>query len=329
MKTRAIFLTFVAFFTLAIVGCTENIDESNRYVFKERTIMDYLKQHEEFSEYVKLLYEVPASEISQTTVGQLLTARGHYTVFAPTNEAIQTYLNALYDKKLISEPSWSGFPNDTKLDSIRKLIVYNSVIDSGDNGECYETINFPTTQNAEILQPNMYDWKPTVRYGQNSEDIYVNGSPIDRVSRDIPAINGVVHKVGAVVVSNTNTLGIFIDRTVEEKVERIVRLGDCSIAAQPQRVILAGLTPEAQEHFTAAMRRAKGRGGRGRQFNERQRKDHNEVVTEMRRLKDIAEREKRTLTWLGIVERLKRSPIYAKKLLGVADDSWVSYAKRR
>ena len=115
----------------------------------------------------------------------------------------------------------------------------------------------------------------------------------------------------------------------EEQMERIVRLGDCSIAAQPQRVILAGLTPEAQEHFTAAMRRAKRRGGKGRQINERQRKDHNEVVTEMRRLKEIAEREKRTLTWLEIVERLRRSPVYAKKLIGVADDSWVSYAKRR
>ena len=49
----------------------------------------------------------------------------------------------------------------------------------------------------------------------------------------------------------------------------------------------------------------------------------------MRRLKEIAEREKRTLTWLAIVERLKRSPVYAKKLIGVADVSWVSYAKRR
>ena len=98
---------------------------------------------------------------------------------------------------------------------------------------------------------------------------------------------------------------------------------------QSQQVVLAGLTKEAQEQFAAAMRRAKGRGGRGRQVNERQRKDHNEVVTEMRRLKDIAEREKRTLTWLEIVERLKRSPIYAKKLIGVADVSWVSYAKRR
>ena len=94
-------------------------------------------------------------------------------------------------------------------------------------------------------------------------------------------------------------------------------------------VIFKGMSPEAEAQMTAAFRRARGRGGRGRQINERQRKDHNEVVTEMRRLKDIAEREKRTLTWLEIVERLKRSPVYAKKLIGVTDVSWVSYAKRR
>ena len=94
-------------------------------------------------------------------------------------------------------------------------------------------------------------------------------------------------------------------------------------------VIFKGMSPEAEEQMAAAFRRARGRGGRGRQINERQRKDHNEVVTEMRRLKEIAEREKRTLTWLEIVERLRRSPVYAKKLIGVADVSWVSYAKRR
>mgnify|MGYP003327021694 CR=1 FL=1 len=45
MKRGAIFLTIVAVFTLAIVGCTEDIDESARYVFKECTIIDYLNAH--------------------------------------------------------------------------------------------------------------------------------------------------------------------------------------------------------------------------------------------------------------------------------------------
>ena len=101
------------------------------------------------------------------------------------------------------------------------------------------------------------------------------------------------------------------------------------VRGECMEVIFKGMSPEAEAQMTAAFRRARGRGGRGRQINERQRKDHNEVVTEMRRLKDIAEREKRTLTWLEIVERLKRSPVYAKKLIGVADVSWISYAKRR
>ena len=101
------------------------------------------------------------------------------------------------------------------------------------------------------------------------------------------------------------------------------------VRGECMEVIFKGMSPEAEAQMTAAFRRARGRGGRGRQINERQRKDHNEVVTEMRRLKEIAERERRTLTWLEIVERLKRSPVYAKKLIGVADVSWVSYAKRR
>ena len=71
-----------------LFGCTEDIDESSRYVFKERTVMDYLNTHEQFSEYVKLLGMVHLSPISSTTVRQILSARGHYTVFAPTNEAI-------------------------------------------------------------------------------------------------------------------------------------------------------------------------------------------------------------------------------------------------
>ena len=101
------------------------------------------------------------------------------------------------------------------------------------------------------------------------------------------------------------------------------------VRGECMEVILKGMSPEAEEQMAAAFRKARGRGGRGRQFNERQRKDHNEVVTEMRRLKEIAEREHRKRTWGEIVEWLRRSPVYAKKLLGVSDDSWIAYAKRR
>ena len=77
---------FLIFSVVALIGCTEDIDTSNRYVFKEQTAMGYLQKHaEDYSTYVDLLYKIPVSSVSKNTVGQLLSARGHYTIFAPTN----------------------------------------------------------------------------------------------------------------------------------------------------------------------------------------------------------------------------------------------------
>jgi uncharacterized protein YneF (UPF0154 family) len=126
-----IFLSLVVAFLL--VGCQETVDVSNRYVFKDNTILDYLKKHPEtYSQYVELLYQVPMSKVSQTNVAQILSARGNYTVFAPTNEAVQAYLDTLAAKNVIDEGCWEGFRDSTTLDSIRKVIVYNSIIDGGD-----------------------------------------------------------------------------------------------------------------------------------------------------------------------------------------------------
>ena len=150
--------------TLLFMGCKENVDESARYVFNEQTIISYMEKHPEtYSEYLDVLRNTNVSEISQSTVYQLLTARGHYTVFAPTNEAIYNYLQELTESGLISSPSWDGFATDVKRDSIRKVIAYNSVIDGKDE-IYYETSNFPTENNSEMPLSNMNDRKLTVRY---------------------------------------------------------------------------------------------------------------------------------------------------------------------
>lgn len=190
----------------AFIGCTEQIDKSARYVFRERTITDYLEEHEDYTEYVKLLKTTPVSTMSDTKVFQLLSARGNYSVFAPTNEAIQIYLDSLYAKGTITEPSWAGFADEITQDSIRKVIVYNSVIDSGDSNVRYETATMPTTQNAELPHPNMYDRKLVVHYCDNPDSILINDALIDPRNKDIPAINGVIHCMSTVVAPSNNTL---------------------------------------------------------------------------------------------------------------------------
>ena len=124
-------LLMAAAFLLALVGCTESIDTSARYVFTSKTISEYLEDKEYYSEYLRLLSTMPVSAYSETTLKQLLSARGHYTVFAPTNDAIQLYLDSLQRKGLITEASWAGFKNENDLDSIRKVIVYKYKAKSG------------------------------------------------------------------------------------------------------------------------------------------------------------------------------------------------------
>lgn len=203
---------------LCVLSCTEVVDESNRYVFKDSTAWDYLNRHEQYSEFCKLLGMVTPSDMSATTLQQLLSARGHYTIFAPTNEAIQQYLDTLKAKNLIDEASWDGFRDSITLDSIRRVITLNSIIDTGDDKDAMMTGDFPTAQDAEIISPNMYERKVVVHYGNNTE-IYVNDCLIDDKNQDIMVTNGIIHAMHGVIAPSRTTLADFIWNTIKQKKE--------------------------------------------------------------------------------------------------------------
>ena len=189
-----------------LTACKENVDTSARYVFTANTVISYLEKHEQYSEYYRLLGKKPVSSISNTTVSQLLSARGNYTVFAPTNEAIQLYLDTLAKQNIIIEASWEGFRDSSSLDSIEKVIVYNSIIDGGDD-YIFPTYDFPTTNGSDIPLANMYDRKLTVTYDEKQPSaIYINDCPIDERNRDIPMLNGYIHSMNRVIAPSNNTL---------------------------------------------------------------------------------------------------------------------------
>ena len=203
-------LFYLALAALLYVGCSEYVDTSARYVFTDKTIMQYLEGKEYYSEYVRLLGRVPVSPISKTTLNQLLSARGHYTVFAPTNEAIQAYLDTLCLNGFIKEASWEGFENEHDLDSIEKVIVYNSIIDGGDQ-MAYDIADFPDHEH-EFGLTNMNDRKLRVFYGATDPDsIIINGNvPVSRTNRGIISTNGFVHQVEAVIAPSNDRLGEFL-----------------------------------------------------------------------------------------------------------------------
>ena len=181
---------------------------SARYVFTERTVASYLEDHAQFSEYVRLLKEQKVSDVTETSVFQLMTAYGYYTVFAPTNEAIQLYLDSLVIKGIIPVASWDAFPNQQTLDSIRSVLVLNSILDGTSQRKTYVSSEFPKT-NEEFDISTMADRKISVTYYKNDLDsCSIDGiCPVSKRNRDIEAINGYVHQIGYVINPSNETLG--------------------------------------------------------------------------------------------------------------------------
>lgn len=115
--------------TIIINSCSEKIDESNLYTFTGETIEDYLvNRNDEFSDFNYVL--------KRTGYDKILSAYGTYTCFAPTNEAMQKYINNLYEdmsnKELphngMTEKSLEGLTDSLCRDIALFHLLYSEVM---------------------------------------------------------------------------------------------------------------------------------------------------------------------------------------------------------
>ena len=211
---------------LAVMGvfvnaCKEDIDTSARFTLTEYTVLTYLTQSPDsadYTEYVKLLNKVHVSDFSESTVAQLLSARGKFTCFAPTNKAIYDYLDTLYTKGIITQPSWQGFTSEEVLDSVCKVIVLNSIIDGSNSGDIYEMGDISSLNDYdEINTSNLYDRKLYKTSVSQTDSIWMNGMAlIDLKNRDIETINGRVHAVHGVIAPSNDTMADIFRQWIAE-----------------------------------------------------------------------------------------------------------------
>ncbi|MBO5538009.1 MAG: fasciclin domain-containing protein [Prevotella sp.] len=74
---------------IGLTSCSEDIDESNLYTATGQTIEDYLASEPEFSDFNYIL--------KRAGLDKVLSAYGKYTCFAPVNEAVQIYVDSLWN----------------------------------------------------------------------------------------------------------------------------------------------------------------------------------------------------------------------------------------
>jgi uncharacterized surface protein with fasciclin (FAS1) repeats len=104
IKKTATWMLCTALFAMnctMVTSCKEDIDESNLYTFTGETIEDYLtNRSEKFSSFNYIL--------SRIGYDKILAAYGTYTCFAPTNEAVDEYLDSLYNDPVNLEIPHNG-----------------------------------------------------------------------------------------------------------------------------------------------------------------------------------------------------------------------------
>ena len=87
--------------TCTFTGCREKIEEENRFTFTGKLIADHLEENEKYSNFCYILKKAKIGKKAGNMLTTLSTY-GSYTCFAPTNEAIDKYIEEKYNEYMAS-----------------------------------------------------------------------------------------------------------------------------------------------------------------------------------------------------------------------------------
>lgn len=154
--------------TAIIFGCNNEVVEW-KVGANQMVITEYVESSDDFSEFAKIL--------EATGMNSLLSVRGPFTLFLPSNKQMQEY----YALKGVS--SYTGFSNEV-LTNLVKNHVIGARIETGD-------IGLGALREVNALGDFI------VSEFEGSDIILNKGSKI--IKRDIFASNGVIHHIGKVL----------------------------------------------------------------------------------------------------------------------------------
>lgn len=182
-----------------LVGCYDDgVEGDSYYVFEGQTIGDYLDADSRYSEFSVIL--------ERAGMKGLMYAYGDYTCFAPTNEAVEHYINSYFP----------GTTLETLPDSAVEAVAKSHLI-----GAKYMTSDFST---GYLQEPNMYDRRVQVNIDKefdaalgDSATVYLlNGSARIILANDTVS-NGVVHTVDHVLEQSSYVLPDYMESLCENQ----------------------------------------------------------------------------------------------------------------
>ena len=188
---------------MAVTSCNDDMAEDKYYTFTGEMMSDYLQGHEDYSQFAAIVSKATGSTRG-TNLMDLLSVRGQYTCFAPTNKAVSAFL---------AENGYKSI-DDIPVD-ICDTIARTHLI----SGRVYNTADFSDLlgdkASADVNKANMngrylsLEWA----YDVDENGDTVNASYIISGTGEIIAAlandsveNGIVHPVNGVLLSSNLTL---------------------------------------------------------------------------------------------------------------------------
>ena len=168
-----------AFFT----SCSVDPDESNAYTFTGKMMSEYLQENADFSEFSTI--------VTRAGLMNLLSAHGAYTCFAPTNEAVNEYLQ----KKGLSSIDEL---TDADCDTIARTHLVKNVYATADMSDGVLTTANMNRRYIEITHDLDNDSNAVVFLNRSGNIIYT--------MQDDSVENGIVQPVNAVLESTNRML---------------------------------------------------------------------------------------------------------------------------
>lgn len=203
-KTKA--LLFLILAGLSFSACTDTIADEKRFTFTGEQISDHLEKNpERFSKFTEILKKARLGDKSSASIMKTLSTYGSYTCFAPTNEAIDAFLEEQYNRHLASIEENKQNSNIPIYDLVTSpeledlsvetatLIAKNHVVEMG-----YNTIVIG--EGATLPMPTMSNRTITVEFKDENGRVYAilnNSSRI--IDPDLEMENGYIHVVDAVI----------------------------------------------------------------------------------------------------------------------------------
>ena len=156
--SAALIVAILALGSVVMESCTDKVDDADLYTFTNDMISDYLEERPDtFGDFY---YVITRAHNDTVNLKGILSAYGTYTLFAPTNSAVRSYIDSLYKVGEIPSPNLEDITDSMAISMvyghlINKVYLAEDLIDGTlpipNMNYRFLSVSFDSTQNRQAI----------------------------------------------------------------------------------------------------------------------------------------------------------------------------------